>query len=315
MTIAIRDDFAPKDTMRGFDSMGRRSRFVPHSTEERVDLTRDDFDFVRALRFGPLDTRYLLAFPSIGRRNQQRKQQRLTQLFHEDNTYIDGEPWGYRLLTRPIAQRKLIDHKSGFVIYNLTPATKKLCAKMGIPIIQNSGPLPHQYATASAVASIALTAGDAFKDQTETIGNIPLHFMVNGEELRPDALFSITTDRRRIYFVELDRGTENLRESEEARKSIEAMLRRYIHFIGKGQYKKDLNTTDGALLYFITTSRARMESAMQILNELLDGRGANHIIFNYVPHFGAIFTQPPILSYLYEHPVERIGREPFFLNQ
>jgi hypothetical protein len=313
-TIDIRDNFTPKVLAHTYGKESRRPRLVPISTGKRIDISAADLEYTEPLAIhGPLTMDFIIRLIQ-SKRGIERHKQRGKELFHEDNTFIEGEPWGHRFLSRPLGQKRLIDIRTDDVIYGLTDATKKLLERRGRPYLVQPSQFDHQHMGACCTASIAIEARAAFKNHFETIGNRPLSFDVADAKLEPDALISLTYQERVIYFVEVDRSTEPL-HSDNERKTIEGMFNKYINFIGKRWYKTTLNTGDMARLLFITNSKGRMESVMDFLYELLGKRGSQHILFNYVPHFGKHFETPPILSYLYSAPWQRVGNEPLFINE
>ena len=314
--IDIRDNFTPKVLARTFGSDSRRPRFHRVPTKERVNITEADIDdyVIPISVHGPLHMEYFDALSKNKHRSIERHRQRGKQLFHEDNTYISDVYWGNWLLSRPLSQKRLIKEQNDKVVYGLTDATKNLLKRRGVPCLVQPSHFDHQYMGACCTASVAIEAKGAYKNHLETIGNRPLEFDVGSEKLEPDALLSLTHSERVIYFVEIDRSTEPLL-SDTDRKTIEGMFTKYINFIGRRWYKTSLDTGDTARLLFITNTKGRMESVMALLSNMTKGKGSKHTLFNYVPHFGKHFQTPPVLSYLYTSPWERVGYEPLFINE
>jgi hypothetical protein len=96
-----------EDPLDPFDSLSRRKRTHPTSTDKRVTpQERDLLWFQKIHRHGPLSSSYLHAFSKHLRRNEKRAKDRLTDLFNESRT-----PHGGAYLSRPSQQFRTLDSR------------------------------------------------------------------------------------------------------------------------------------------------------------------------------------------------------------
>lgn len=95
-------------------STKRRSRTTPQSTGKRVTVQERDLLWFQKLReHGPLPSSFLLEYCKASHSSEKRAQDRLTDLFHEDNTPHDGT-----YLTRPLQQFRTIDSRQNQLVLN-----------------------------------------------------------------------------------------------------------------------------------------------------------------------------------------------------
>ena len=138
---------------KSHDSLGRRSRMKPHSTGKRIRLTDRDLLWMQKIHeHGPLSTSELLAFSDEGKQNKGRAQNRLTDLFNEDNN-----AHGSAYLDRPPQQFQTIDARYNELIYTLTKAGEVALKEAGLWsdwVHRPGGPFWHQRLT--AIANIPL---------------------------------------------------------------------------------------------------------------------------------------------------------------
>lgn len=269
------------------DSLGRRSRMRANSTGKRIRLTDRDRAWFDALhRHGPLTSAHLLKFTKQYGTSNKRATERLTDLFHEDNTALGG-PY----LQRPTQQFQTIDARYKPLVYDLAPAGMRelkqreaWSGKAG----PSGGPWWHSFMTASFTGSIELGILDIsdlrfipqaeILERAQTTISTPIEYVdpdtgrVFSKTLCPDAIFGIeylTTkgSRFRFYAVEADRGTEPLTSSNTNRKSAIRNFVMYDAYIRRGLYKRHLKLTAPLLVLNVCSSQKRVESMLETLTK------------------------------------------------
>lgn len=244
------------------DSIGRRNRMKPQSSGKRIRLTDRDLLWMHRIHeLGPLSTPELLAFSDDGKQNRGRAQNRLTDLFNEENT-----PHGGRYLDRPSQQFKDMDARYKPAIYSLQPAAEKALKEAGLwsdHVHKAGGPFWHQRLTSRSLASVAIAA-----KTRDDIGFIPgstilaraqtkLRYQTRITDpstnqtidapLVPDGLFGLEYRQDetsyRFFVIEADRSTEPKNTGVAGRKSINRMLAQYYAYLDRGLYKDHLKLT------------------------------------------------------------------------
>ncbi|MEP4037337.1 replication-relaxation family protein [Pseudophaeobacter sp.] len=216
----------------------------PQSTGKRIRLTDRDLLWMQKIHeHGPLSSEELLALS--GPQNVGRAQNRLTDLFNEDNTAHVGA-----YLTRPLQQFQTIDARYKHIIYSLTKVGEAALREAGLWsdwVHHAGGPFWHQRLTAEITVGIELEtrarddrnfiAGWRVLERAQVKLRYPVTFRdpntgrVVTKELIPDQLYGIeylTDDgpKYRFHLVEADRGTEP-KTSEQDRKSMARMEAMY----------------------------------------------------------------------------------------
>ncbi len=284
-------------------------------------------------RHGPLSSTYLHAFSRHLRRNRKRALDRLTDLFHEDNT-----PHGGPYLDRPWQQFKTFDARYQDLVYALTPAAESALKERDLwseYVTAPSGPWLHRYMVACVTASIELATlatrnlvyipQEHILERAKTMLRYPVPFenpttgKVEIRDLIPDALFgleykSANGSRFRFFVVEADRGTEPSRASNFNRKSHLRHLLQYRTYIGRRLYQKHLKLSAGLLvLNVMTTDQA--QSRFINLTEEVSLRGNSYQLFQTCDAFGQVFTPPKPLSHLLHGDWRRAGMVPFRIDR
>ncbi|GLQ33864.1 hypothetical protein GCM10007939_01470 [Amylibacter marinus] len=239
------------------DSLGRRSRMKPQSTGKRIRLTERDLLWMQKIHeHGPLSTREILAFSEEGGQNKGRAQNRLTDLFNEENN-THGKPY----LTRPEQQFMHIDARYNQIIYGLSKAGEKALKEAGLWsdwVHKAGGPFWHQRMVAQITAEIEIDCrrstdrnyiqGWKVLERAQTRLRCPVTFKdpTTGKTLTktliPDQIYGIeylTEDgpRYKFWVLEAERGTHP-KTSKQDRKSVERMEAMYD--VGLSKIKAEL---------------------------------------------------------------------------
>ena len=137
------------------DALGRRARLIAQPTGKCVSPTeRDLLWFSKLAEHGPLPSSFLLAFSQGSHASDKRASERLTDLFHEDNT-----PDGGTYLVRPPQQFRTLDSRYSQLVYDLAPAGWRALERSGMDTSNHpapSGPWLHRFMTSCVTASIEL---------------------------------------------------------------------------------------------------------------------------------------------------------------
>lgn len=329
--------------MEKLDKIDRRFRWEPTTSGTKVFTTdRDVMWFEKIHNHGPLSSVYLAEFTRLlyGMTEQganRKTKDRLTALYHEDETFHDKDGKSYylhgTLLSCPEDQwaTRKVEHNAR--IYDLTARSERVLKDEGIwsdRAQKAGGTFVHRYMTACITASIELAtikAGNVrYIPQSEILDrsqcNLTFPIVVRGtsHNLCPDAIFGLEYDlgdRKgyRFFIVEADRFHEPVRTANfDTRKSYERTILQYKKFIAGKQYKDDLKMTASLQVLTVTRGPNAQNTLVRLTGELSDGSN-NYLLYQNVPlYFNRWFSPPPVLYDLFENGWERAGTTPFFIN-
>lgn len=316
------------------DTLGRRARVLAQPTGKRVTPTERDLRWFAALaEHGPLPTSFLLAFSQDSHRSAKRTRERLTDLFHEDNT-PDAGPY----LIRPPQQFRTIDSRYNQLVYDLAPAGWRALERSGmVPGRRTASPGPwlHRFMTSCITASVELVSLNrydiSFIPQSEILARAkaelrhpvritnPSTRWCGPKDLIPDAIFGLCYrtecgDRFRFFAVEADRATEPTTSTSWNRKSFERSLAQYEAYVANGAYREHLGLTAPLLVLNVLSDGQRMERQAQFVAERYP-RGNMFMLFQAWEHFGPVFRPPEPSPALLNGGWVRGGLAPFRIDQ
>lgn len=316
------------------DTMGRRSRLRATATGKRVSPTTRDFLWFHTLaEHGPLPSSFLLAFAQGSYASDKRARERLTDLFHEDNT-----PDGGSYLIRPPQQFRTIDSRYNQLVYDLAPAAWRALARSGTVTGKHtapSGPWLHRFMVSCITASIEiamLTRDDLSYIPQSTIlarANAELRCPVTvtdpatgfryEKDLIPDAIFGLAYhtkegDRFRFFAVEADRATEPMTSGNWSRKSFERSLLQYEAYVSGGAYLEHLKLTAPLLVLNVLSDAQRMKRQVEFTAKRYP-LGNGFMVFQAWEDFGEAFHPPEPSPALLIGGWDRGGLPPFHLDQ
>jgi len=316
------------------DQLERRSRLRATSTGKRVSPTNRDLLWLHKLaEHGPLPSSFLLAFSQGSHASEKRARERLTDLFHEDNTPDDG-PY----LVRPPQQFRTLDSRYNQLVYDLSHAGWRALERGGLDTSKHtapSGPWLHRFMTSCVTASIDLAtiARDdlSYIPQSEILARA-------GTELRhpvtiaapetgyryekdpiPDSVFGLRYhsgqgDRFRFFAVEADRATEPTTSSNWNRKSFERNLLQYEAYVADGAYRDHLGLTAPLLVLNILSDEQRMQRMVDFAAKRYP-KGNAFMLFQAWPDFGPVFRPPEPNLALLQGDWARGGKAPFCIGE
>lgn len=303
------------------DALSRRSRFAGRQpTGKRVILQERDFALFAALeRHGPLPSTYLYEFTKDSARNFKGFQQRLTDLYNEDNTAHRGF-----YLDRPAQQHASINARYQPMSYELTELGHRSLRDQGIVTQMRespNGPYLHRFMTACLTASMELTvtrAGFRYLSQADIFGHPkcpddvaerdhPLALPHRDGDIIPDQLFGINYGGKyRFFALEADRKTETVVASKALAKSFARKLDAYAEILETQNYRACWGIPTLTVL-IVTTSEAHMRTMIAALDDVAEPRFATRFLFKTTPQFGKYWTVPPVLTDLFTDPWARLG--------
>ena len=303
------------------DNLNRRSRFAGRQpTGKRIVLQERDFQCFAALeRHGPLPSTYLYAFTKDTARNFKGFQQRLTDLYHEDNTTHRGF-----YLDRPEQQYASINARYQPMSYELTEDANEALRDHGIPeqiFEPANGPYLHRFMTSCLTASIELAvraAGFRYIAQGEIFTHAkcpkdvlkrdhPLALPCSDGVIIPDQIFGIDYGGKyRFFALEADRKTETVVSKKASSKAYARKLESYLEVL-RDQSFRDVWGIPSLSIMTVTTSEAHMQTMMGALSDLAESREAARFLFKTQPQFGKYWTVPPVLTGLFTDPWQRVG--------
>lgn len=309
------------------DTLNRRSRFAGRQpTGKRVILQERDFALFAALeRHGPLPSTYLYEFTRDAARNFKGFQQRLTDLYNEDNTSHRGF-----YLDRPEQQNASINARYQPMSYELTEDGHRALRDKGLPDQMweaPNGPYLHRFMTACLTASMELAvtrAGFRYLSQADIFSHpkCPDGVMERDHHLAlphrdgdiiPDQLFGIDYGGKyRFFALEADRKTETVVSTRKLAKSFARKLEAYADILERQSYRESWGIPTLNIV-IVTTSEAHMKTMIAALDDLAQPRIAARFLFKTRPEFGKYWTVPPAMTGLFADPWSRVG-EPLNLS-
>ncbi|MCJ8325167.1 MAG: replication-relaxation family protein [Rhizobiales bacterium] len=318
-----------------FDAIQRRSRTRPTTTNKRVTAQpRDILWFEKIHQHGPLSTSFLHGFSKHNHHSEKSTNQRLTDLFNEDNTPQHGT-----FLQRPHQQLRTIDSRYNELVYDLTPASISMLKKAELwkkQSTKRSGPWLHNYMVSCITASIELATSEreeiTFIPQSKILAraNTELKYSTqfvepnNGKtitkDIIPDALFGLEYKHSgksyfRFFLVEADRGTEPSTTKNFNRKSHLRNLLQYEDYIGNGRYKNHLNLTAPLLVLNVFSDRIKLKKMIDLIETASSSRGNPYMLFQYFEEFDESFKPPKPNFSLLNSGWQRAGKSDFNIGE
>ena len=296
---------APIQGVRATDTLSRRLRFSrPNPKIRRLVLTEADYLIFEAIdRHGPLPTGYLYEFTKHLRRDFSHLQNRLTEFYNGDVTGGKAGAW----LTRPPQQFDNFEARYQHLVYGLALRARTALAERGTcsRFAARSGPFVHQLMAACVGASIELCAGKAgirYIPREEIFAHpncvaarnasMPLAIPVGGGgALIPDDLFGLHYPGvgYRFFAVEVDRCTESIERSRNAKGTFAAKIAAYREVLSARRYREWLGIPNLTVLT-VTTSHGRAANLVEYVGR--SGQHGNRFAFTVEPSFGANWRVP-----------------------
>lgn len=304
------------------DAINRRSRFAGRQpTGKRIVLGERDFAYFAALeKHGPLPSTYLYALTKHVARNHKYHQQRLTELYNEDNTPHRGF-----YLDRPEQQYASINARYQPMAYELTGQGTQALRHNAIPRQMweaPNGPYLHRFMTACTTASIELACkelGYKYLSQADIFAHRkcpidvrdidhPLALPCGDGVIIPDQIFAIDYGGKyRFFALECDRKTETIVSTKAIAKSFRTKLKRYAYVLDHETFRKAWGIPSLTVLV-VTVSEPHMQTMIaQIDDTLMDKKTAARFLFKSKPQFGKYWTVPDVMTDLITDPWERVG--------
>ena len=299
------------------DSLSRRNRFLsPQSTGKRICLTQRDILIFQALeRHGILPANYLYAFAKSAAGNSKGHQQRLTDLYHEDNTAHGGS-----YLIRPHQQWASPHARYQAISYELSSHGVQALRDSGIlqqSFVPPSGPFTHRAMTACITASIDLACqaaglryiaqGDILRRANASTAKNSLALSTWHGTIIPDQLFGIDYGGTyRFFALEADRSTESLASQKHQARSFEAKLLAYVDILEQETFRRAWGIP---MLYvaIVTTSERHKENMLRIIKRITAPKIVSRFLFKSEPIFGKYWIVPEVLDGLTHEPWHRTG--------
>lgn len=316
------------------DSRGRRTRLTSIPTGKRVSPTERDLLWFRTLaEHGPLPSSFLLAFSNGRHASDKRARERLTDLFHEDNT-PDGGPY----LTRPPQQFRTLNSRYNQLVYDLSLAGWRALERDGMETGKRaapSGPWLHRLMTSCITASIELASitrpdlsyipQSDILARADTVLRCPVTITAPGtgcrykKDLIPDAVFGLRYytgkgDRFRFFAVEADRATEPTTSSNWNRKSFGRSLLQYDAYVAGGAYRYHLKLTAPLLVLNVLSDEHRVERMVDFVAKRYPSGNA-FMLSQAWPDFGPVFRPPEPSAVLLAGNWSRGGLAHFFIDR
>jgi hypothetical protein len=296
-----------------------------YPTDRDVEI----FKLLAHFRYLPAD--YIRAF--VGG-NEKALSHRLNLLCRKPNLY----------LARPAQQRQRADANYRPLIYELDEKGIRVLRDRGlsVPVKSQRRNFVHELMIAQITASIELgtreiptvrlialneilareSTSAALRDAAIPSA-ISVSYSFRGqtrsEQIIADAQpFGLerTIDGKRSYLffpgVEADCGTEPIDAADADRASIARKFYAYLALVEQGLHRSHFGFPN-FFVPFVTTSNARMESMMELLDRLTDCRGSKLLLFKSLPGFASAERPPAASGHILTEPWQRVGLPPLSL--
>jgi len=294
---------------------------------------RDIAIFQLLVRYRYLPSDYIHAF--VGG-NAKALLHRLNLLCRKPNLY----------LARPQQQRQSAEANYRPLIYRLDERGSRLLRDRGLPFLSKSyhHNFGHELMVAQIIASIELgtrsnaairlitwpeiLAHPAMPAATRTAAMptaIRVSYTLRGEqrtdEINADARpFGLerTIDGRLSYLffpgIEADCASEPIDASDPGRSSIAKKFAAYLAIAEQGLHRSQFGFPN-FFVPFITTTAARQQSMMQLLDRMTAGRGSKILLFKVFPSFTSAARPPEATGHMLTEPWQRVGHPPLCLDR
>jgi len=113
-----------------------------------------------------------------------------------------------------------------------------------------------------------------------------------------------------VFGFEADCGTEPLDTADTERTSIRNKFLAYLSALDQDLPRRHFGATT-FLIPFVTTTRARMHSMMELLQRLGPGIHGKRFLFKHIPPFTSFEKPAPATGHMLLDPWQRAGFEPF----
>jgi hypothetical protein len=153
-----------------------------------------------------------------------------------------------------------------------------------------------------------------------TAASLPVTFSLNGQTLsvnltadaRPFGIERVQGGQLSYLFfpgIEADCATEPIETSDFERSSILKKFAAYRAAVSQDLHRIHFGFPN-FFVPFITTSKTRMESMMELLGRVTAGRGSKMFLFTTFPAFNSFEKPPPTGGHMLTRRWHRVGFEP-----
>jgi hypothetical protein len=300
------------------DALARRFRFRRQHTGKAIYLTSRDIEVFQLLnRYRYLRSSFICAFFPSKAKKRTDIIKRLGDLYHELPHYVD----------RPERQYDYANATHLPAVYEIDQPAAEALKNHGvsfIPFDQRIGGagranFAHALMVCDILASIESGCkenGIRFISQEEIRAKVPsltmsLTWNDKPANLTPDAVFGIEYPNggKRLFLLEADRGTLNLKSRDHHKNSYEKKLIKYKQLISQKVYQSHFGITSGFFILHVTTREDRMQSMKNLMLDLTDGKGSAIHLFKTMK--GDWKVPPPADSHMLTEDWTRAVYQPF----
>jgi hypothetical protein len=281
------------------------------------------FEFIHRLGHQTSEALYQLTIDE--RKDSQRARDRMASLRHESNSAYGG-----RTLHYPLKQDYTRRPDRNYSVYGLTPVAIKVLKEEGLyregaPTTNNSQ-WKHDFFGASVATSFYFAAKELgyrfiFQDEIDVPREYDVTYLHKDKsrtiKLRPDGFMGIEypNGEVRLFIREEDCNTETLVSDRPDVKSHKHTMLAYLSLIGQGENRRKHFPGFPRVAVLTTFNSAiRMQSAIELLEELTGGKGSNFMLFKAWEAFGPRFRPPAPEPRLLIDPWLRAGQSPLDLT-
>lgn len=286
--------------------------------EERINhrpVSRHTLWLERMMEHGPQNTRFLYEIT------------RATHRSYEGTQHSVKTLWRSGFIYRPRQQTQTDNVNYNHYVYDITPKGKQWLEEQGLwrETYRDQADWRHQYMISAVQTSIRVLAereGFRYLTRDQYFGameiNRPIPFYwkddLRESDLNPDPPFVIDYgDKRVIYFLECDRGTEHWDSKSFKKSTTKRKLLQYDYLVGQKFYQQAYGVTDEAKVLFITTQAGRANNFLEKSQEALGP--LPWLCVQLATNFGEYFEPPKdLLTHLWNDPYARPGHKPWTLK-
>jgi len=300
---------------------------VVHPADRDIEI----FKLLARYRYLPSD--YIHAF--VGG-NLKVLTRRLNALSRKPNLY----------LARPIQQRASAAANHRPLIYELDQRGTRVLRDRGLSFLPKGyhRNFAHELLVAQIMASLELGTRDnahvrfitwpeilaskqmpAATREATAPTSIPVTFTIRGQQhsvavtadAQPFGLQRLINGARSYLFfpgIEADCDTEPLDSNDYERSSIAKKFAAYTAIAQQGLYRSHFGFPN-FFVPIVAATVSRMQSMMQLLHKMTDGRGAKMFLFKSFPVFTSTEKPPAPSGHMLTEPWQRVGFDPFSFDK
>lgn len=238
--------------------------------------------------------------------------------------------WYRGYVYRPRQQIETTNADYNQYVYALTEKGEKYLKQHGLWVeaVKPTGPWKHQFMVSTTLATLKHLSdknGYRFIPPHEYLRNVTRENPLRIPELpfkwdkqtvkmplEPDAICAIDYgDGAIAYAIEADRATEPTIATDLKKKSYKRMVAQYKALLSNRTHHKYYphDNPPPMMLLFVTVEQGRVRAFLDLVEK------SPFFTALAIPEFGTFFKPPDLLTERFEKPLERAGKEPWYIKR